>query len=166
MAFVNEIPTEQDIEKYNLSAFVSDKDKPLKWRGVWTVDRERDFHLWGGLSGDQAHDDEVLGKFNFYLAGLEFLVSLEPGNNTGPFVEKPFFVRWKALRSICSIRRDLDRQIEMPKAIGSTPDEPQEFFGNRSLNDFISLLKEGLIEHKKGYFNQFISGPMIIEFEF
>lgn len=166
MAFVNEIPTEQDVEKYSLHAFVNDKDKPLKWRGVWTIDRERNFHLWGGLSGDQAHGDEVLGKFNFYLAGLNFFVFLEPGNNTGPFAEKPFFIRWKALRSIRSIRRDLDRQIEMPKAIWEVPDEPQEFFGNRSLNEFVAILKEAMLAHKKGKSNQFISGPIIVEFSF
>ncbi len=47
MPFINEIPSAEDIEKYGLP-FKKDLDLDISLRRQWTVDRERNFHLYGG----------------------------------------------------------------------------------------------------------------------
>ncbi|KFA41668.1 hypothetical protein DF22_001665 [Xylella fastidiosa] len=47
MPFINEIPSAEDIEKYGLP-FKKDLDLDISLRSQWTVDRERNFHLYGG----------------------------------------------------------------------------------------------------------------------
>lgn len=52
MAFVNEIPTAEDIEKYELP-YKLDLEKPIEHRRMWTVDRERNFFFDRGRPNRQ-----------------------------------------------------------------------------------------------------------------
>ncbi len=47
MPFINEIPSAEDIEKYGLP-FKKGLNLDISLRSQWTVDRERNFHLYGG----------------------------------------------------------------------------------------------------------------------
>ncbi|ALR09345.2 hypothetical protein XFFB_09235 [Xylella fastidiosa] len=48
MPFINEIPSAEDIEKYGLP-FKNDLNVDMRLRNPWTIDRERNFYLYGGL---------------------------------------------------------------------------------------------------------------------
>ncbi len=48
MPFINEIPTAEDIEKYGMLPYKNDLNLDISLRSQWTVDRERNFHLYGG----------------------------------------------------------------------------------------------------------------------
>ncbi len=47
MPFINEIPSAEDIEKYGLP-FKHDLNVDMRLRNPWTIDRERNFYLYGG----------------------------------------------------------------------------------------------------------------------
>ncbi len=47
MPFINEIPSAEDIEKYGLP-YKKQLNLDISLRSQWTVDRERNFHLYGG----------------------------------------------------------------------------------------------------------------------
>ena len=76
MAFVNEIPSAEDIKKFDLP-YGPDLEKPMEHRRSWLADRERDIYLTGpGATGNQAYDDNVKYYFNIYFGRSKFHQSL------------------------------------------------------------------------------------------
>ncbi|MRT52324.1 hypothetical protein FG476_01190, partial [Xylella fastidiosa subsp. multiplex] len=65
MPFINEIPSAEDIEKYGLP-YKKQLNLDMRLRSQWTVDRERNFHLYGGgTTANQAFTDVFY--YRFYL---------------------------------------------------------------------------------------------------
>jgi hypothetical protein len=60
MAFVNEVVSDADIDKYGL---------PFKKGSgrYWTRDAEKDMYLWGGKGGNPSFGEEIQGRFRLYL---------------------------------------------------------------------------------------------------
>ncbi|MFM1800044.1 MAG: hypothetical protein RLZZ117_2322, partial [Cyanobacteriota bacterium] len=54
MAFTNEVVSDADIDRYDLPFQKGEG----RW---WTRDAERDYYLWGGLSGNPAYGTELEG---------------------------------------------------------------------------------------------------------
>jgi hypothetical protein len=122
MAFKNEVVSDDDIDRYQLP-FTKGEGR---W---WTRDAERDYYLWGGLSGNRAFDDTREGRFYLYVDGIIYWVKLLPGKGSESLKESPYVISWKTIARI----------------------EPQivdQVFASR----FIDLLKEALVVY--GYEGQ------------
>jgi hypothetical protein len=94
MPYVNEPVPDEAIDRFNL---------PFGKGGsghYWTRDEERNIFLSGGLSGNPAFDEPLVGRFHFYMDGLYFLVYIEPGKGSSSFRESPFIVRWDHIISV------------------------------------------------------------------
>ncbi|MDD0930500.1 hypothetical protein LOD74_11115, partial [Xylella fastidiosa subsp. multiplex] len=76
MPFINEIPSAEDIEKYGLP-FKHDLNVDMRLRNPWTIDRERNFYLYGGATGNQAYEDIIYYRFYLYLNGSKFVIELD-----------------------------------------------------------------------------------------
>ena len=72
MVFVNEAPTEEEIVNCGLP-FGNDKNVKPELLRIWTVDHDRNFHLTVGVSGNQAHDEEIKWRCTLQLNGARFL---------------------------------------------------------------------------------------------
>jgi len=90
MPFVNEVVSDDDIDRYNL---------PFAKGGGqwWTRDQERDLYLWGGESGNPARDEDIVGRFNFYIHGIHLKITLELGEWSKDWDAKPYVVAWKKI---------------------------------------------------------------------
>lgn len=166
MAFVNEVPTEEEIEKYGLP-FGNDKNVKPELRRIWTVDHGRNFHLTVGVSGKQERDEDVKWRCSLYLNGLRFHVFLRRKKGSLVFTDNPYVVRYGAIDSICAIRTDIEEQsIELPKSAWQQPDSPQPLLDGRTFNAFIDILKEGLTALKAGDSNRYIHNPIVVQFDF
>lgn len=95
MGFINEVVSDADIDRYGLPF----RKGSGRW---WTRDRERDLYLWGGLSGNPAFDEPILGIFQLHLAGETYEVVLRPGAGSISFSEKPYIVKWEEVVSVCN----------------------------------------------------------------
>ncbi|AXI82773.1 hypothetical protein FUT69_04965 [Xylella taiwanensis] len=74
MPFINEIPSAEDIEKYGL-LYKNDLNLDMKLRRQWTMDRERNFHLYGGgATGNQAFEEIIDYRFYLYLNGSKLII--------------------------------------------------------------------------------------------
>jgi hypothetical protein len=93
MAFVNEVVSDADIDKYKL---------PFAKGGgrYWTRDAERDFYLWGGLSGNPAYGEMTQGHFCLFIDRQLLRISLVPGNGSMKYSETPFIVSWRSIIGI------------------------------------------------------------------
>ncbi|KFA41663.1 MAG: hypothetical protein ABGU97_06890 [Xylella fastidiosa subsp. multiplex] len=169
MPFINEIPSAEDIEKYGLP-FKKDLDLDISLRRQWTVDRERNFHLYGGgATANQAYEEIFYYRFYLYLNGTKFVVELDVDRNRTPsmFKDNPFVVEWSKLMSIKVWPHDQVSPLKrVPPAAWDTPDAPQPLLGNRSLNQFIVILKEALTVHGAGESNDSIHHPIVVRFGF
>ncbi len=93
MTFVNEIISDADIEAYEL-----DFGKGTEhW---WTRDKERDLYLFGGIGGNPLWDEEIVGRFNLYIAGVKLKVELSPGEWSKNWYAKPYVITWNSLKWI------------------------------------------------------------------
>jgi hypothetical protein len=90
MAFVNEVVSDADIDKYGL---------PFKKGSgrYWTRDAERDMYLWGGKGGNPAFGEEIEGRFLLYLEHKLLRVVLRPGTGSIGFSESPYVIRWDSI---------------------------------------------------------------------
>ncbi|AIC09440.1 hypothetical protein [Xylella fastidiosa] len=169
MPFINEIPSAEDIEKYGLP-FKKDLDLDISLRRQWTVDRERNFHLYGGgATANQAYEEIFYYRFYLYLNGTKFVVELDVDRNRIPsmFKDNPYVVEWSKLMSIKVWPHDQVSPLKrVPPAAWDTPDAPQPLLGNRSLNQFIAILKEALTVHGAGESNDSIHHPIVVRFGF
>jgi hypothetical protein len=93
MAFVNEVVSDADIDKYGLPF-------PKGGGRYWTRDAERDLYLWGGKGGNPAFGEEILGYFSLYIKGVTLRMELLPGHGSRSYSDSPFVIEWEALRSI------------------------------------------------------------------
>ena len=164
MAFINEFPSEEDINKYNLTNYKNDKNLSPEFRSIWTVDHGRNFHLWGGLSGKPQFDEVIKGKFYLYLNGSQFLVILVPDAASLVFTDNPYRVKWDAVEAISSIHPD--HYSCLPSSAWKKPDVSQPILGGMTLNSFLEILKEALIIYGEGRCNRVIKNPIVVQFEF
>jgi hypothetical protein len=117
MSFVNEVVSDDDIDRYGLGF-------PKGGVRHWTRDRERDLYLWGGISGNPARDEEIEGRFHIYIAGTHLRISLRPGVWSKDWNVKPYVVAWDEL-------------------LGIYPDD----CGGLDRTEVIGLLKEALVAY-------------------
>ena len=87
MAFKNEVVSVSDIDRYNLPFQKGDG----RW---WTRDAERDYYLWGGISGNLAYDTVQEGWFYLYVEKKVFTFLLLPGKFSTSMKTTPYMVRW------------------------------------------------------------------------
>jgi hypothetical protein len=87
MPFVNEVVSDDDIDRYELP-FIKGNDR------YWTRDHARDIYLWGGRSGNPARDEEIEGKFHFYVGGTMLWITLRLGEWSRDWTVKPYVVAW------------------------------------------------------------------------
>ena len=117
MAFNNEVVSDADIDRYNLPFQKGDG----RW---WTRDAERDYYLWGGISGNLAYDTVERGRFYLYTEGEIHGFILRPGKFSASLKEIPYIVCWDGISRI----------IPEPNS------DQQE-------KQLIDILKEALIEY-------------------
>lgn len=165
MAFVNEVPTEQEIVKYDLP-YGNDKNFKPELRRVWTADHDRDFYLTVGVSGKPEHDEEVKWRCTMYLGGARFHIFVMPGKGSSAFTDNPVIVSYGPIESIWAIRTDIDQSVPLPKSAWDQPDLPQPLLDGRTLNEFVAILKEGLSAFKAGDSNRNIHNPIVVRFDF
>ncbi|HHW4677134.1 hypothetical protein XfCFBP8082_05065 [Xylella fastidiosa subsp. fastidiosa] len=168
MPFINEIPSAEDIEKYGLP-YKKQLNLDISLRSQWTVDRERNFHLYGGGTANQAYEEIFYYRFYMYLNGTKFVVELDVDRNRIPsmFKDNPYVVEWSKLMSIKVWHHDQVSPLKrVPPAAWDTPDAPQPLLDNRSLNQFIAILKEALTVHGAGDSNRRIHHPIVVHFGF
>jgi hypothetical protein len=90
MPFVNEVVSDEDIDRYGLP-FEKGSGR------YWTRDAERDFYLWGGNVGNPAFGEPVRVCFRIFLAGDLFTVFLEPPEVVRSSAEEPLLISWQKL---------------------------------------------------------------------
>ncbi|TNV98144.1 hypothetical protein C5H21_09080 [Xylella fastidiosa] len=162
MPFINEIPSAEDIEKYGLP-FKHDLNVDMRLRNPWTIDRERNFYLYGGATGNQAYEDIIYYRFYLYLNGSKFVIELDLDRTHKPsnFEDNPYVIVWKKLMSINVISSDqVSLMKRVPSSAWENPDAPQPLLDNYSLNQFIAILKEAMTAYGKGYANRHIHHPL------
>lgn len=93
MSFKNEVASDEDIDRYNLPF-------PKGGGRWWTRDAERDYYLWGGLSGNLAFDDMQEGRFFLYVKGKTYWVKLLQGKGSESLRESPYIIKWDSLARI------------------------------------------------------------------
>jgi hypothetical protein len=93
MAFKNEVVSDADIDRYNLPFQKGDG----RW---WTRDAERDYYLWGGLSGNPAYGTEQEGWFYLYVEGQLYTFLLLPGEFSPSLKAIPYVVCWEQVLRI------------------------------------------------------------------
>ena len=164
MAFINDFPNDADIKKYNLINYKNNNDRSLESRLEWTVDRDRNFYLWGGLSGNPQFGEEMKGKFRLYLNDRQFLVILAPGAASLAFTDNPYRVKWDAVEAISSIHPD--HYARLPSSAWKEPNVSQPILEGMTLNAFLEILKEALIVYGEGRYNRVIKNPIVVRFEF
>jgi hypothetical protein len=104
MAFVNEVVSDADIDKYKL---------PFAKGGgrYWTRDAERDFYLWGGRYGNPAFGEVILGSFDLYMHGKLLRFKIVPGVGSMKYSDSPYLICWKGISRVdpadlCGLERD------------------------------------------------------------
>lgn len=136
MAFVNEVVSDSDIDKYGL---------PFKKGSgrYWTRDVERDMYLWGGLSGNPAHGEDIEGRFYLYVGGMEIYIVVLPGTWSAKFSESPYVISWKSLEHV----------------------RPSDL-GKIRKDRFLEILKEALTVYGRNGRENRYTPTRIIKFEF
>jgi hypothetical protein len=87
VAFVNEIVSDADIDAYGLP-FEKGKGH---W---WTRDKERDLYLWGGRGGNPLWDQEIRGRFYFFISGVTIQLVISLGMWSDDWHARPYIVEW------------------------------------------------------------------------
>ena len=166
MPFVEEIPSAQDIKDFDLP-FGPDLEKPIEHRRSWFVDRERDVYLaYLGYTGNPAFDDNIKQDAGFYIGKKRFNVILEPSKTPMDFNVNPYSIHYPALLKIW-VYISADRgMIDVLPEVQNAPDTPHPFLQNRSLNEFVALLKEALVARKAGRSNSYIQATIAVSFGF
>jgi len=93
MAFVNEVVSDADIDKYGLPF-------PKGSGRYWTRDAERDMYLWGGKGGNPAFGDRIYGYFHLFMEGIDLSIRIEPGEGSHSFGEHPYMIKWGQIARI------------------------------------------------------------------
>ena len=106
MAFKNEVVSDADIDRYNIPFRKGDR----RW---WTRDAERDYYLWGGLSGNLAYDDFQEGRFYLYVDGEVHGIKLQPGEFSKSLKDIPYIVCWESLLRIIPEPESPEREQQL-----------------------------------------------------
>lgn len=162
MAFENEMPTVQKVERFGLQTGA--RFLQPEWHRILTVDHERNFHLWGGLTGNPRHCEKVQGDFDFYLNGDEFRVLLSMARSTRSVTDLSYLVRWDAVETIWTVHAG--QHCALPESAWDAPHVGHALLRGRSPDQFLTLLKEALRVHGAGDSNQLIKGPIVVVFNF
>lgn len=167
MPFVEEIPSAQDIKDFDLP-FEEDLEKPIEQRRTWLADRERDVYLTGvGATGNPAFDDDIKQKAGFYVGRKRFNVILAPLAESFSDQEDPYIIHYPALLKIMVYVSAEQGMIDVLPETNKFPDTPHPFLQNKTLNEFIKLLKDALTAYKAGQIrNKYIRGTIIVSFGF
>ncbi len=166
MAFVNEIPSAEDIEKFDLP-YKPDLSDPIELRRDWAVDRERDVYVTGpGGIGKQDRDEPLKRYFVVYLGRSKIRVLLEPQRTTGDYKNSPYHIHWPALHEIWALRPQDSRFVEIYNLARQNPDSPNSYLRNYSLNEFLAIFKEAATVRKEGFHNRFILTPVAVAVTF
>ena len=136
MPFVNEQVSDAEIDVYGLSM----EKGGGHW---WTRDQERDFYLWGGRSGNPQWDEEIYGRFYFYIAGTELILGISLGHWSKNWHVKPYLVGWDQLLWI----------------------EPSDC-GGLDRDQMIVVLKEALVAYGRNGFDNRNTPDRIVQFGF
>ena len=93
MGFVNEVVSDEDIERYGL---------PFKKGSgrYWTRDAERNYYLWGGLQGNRAIDEDVQWRFHFFDGQQKISFSLKRGKGSVKLSESPYIIHWVSIEEL------------------------------------------------------------------
>ena len=124
MAFVNEITSEEDIQKYGLDElkreyFPSDCEwingRPPAFRHAWTIDRERDIYFMPvkmvteiGGSGRPEPTNRTIAHLNFQ--GRRVPMIIERTYCSHSFTDNPFRIFWDL------VKIDTSKAPEIPEA--------------------------------------------------
>jgi hypothetical protein len=166
MAFIEEIPSAQDIKDFDLP-FWPDLEKPIENRRRWLTDRERDIYLaYVGVTGNQAFDENIKQDAGFYLGHKRFNVILEPRKTPGDYKVDPYTMHYPALLKIMVYISPERGMIDVLPEVRKVPDKPHPFLQNRSLDDFLTLLKEALVAYRAGRSTKYIHGTIEVSFGF
>lgn len=154
MAFVNEIVSEEDIQKYQLDE-IKKEFNPYSWINgrpegfwhVWTVDRERDIYFMQvnmieecGPSGRPEPTSKYIFILNIQGKGVRVL--LKRVRCPKSFSDSPFIIGWSLL------------EIDIPKTFSLHRD------------DVFQLLKEALTTYGyRGAYSEQVPNT-IVEFDF
>ncbi|WP_037588120.1 hypothetical protein [Stenoxybacter acetivorans] len=114
MAFVNEIVSEEDIQKYGLDELMSDfnpfslywrkniKERPSTFRHAWTIDRERNIYFMlvkrideTGPSGRPEPTNKSIFILDFQ--GRRVCITVERAYCSPSFSDNPFQIVWDLL---------------------------------------------------------------------
>jgi hypothetical protein len=166
MAFIEEIPSAQDIKDFDLP-FWPDLEKPIENRRTWWADRERDIYITSvGVTGNQAFDEDIKQRAGFYLGRKRFNVILEPRKTPGDYKVDPYTMHYPALLKIMVYISPERGMIDVLPEVRKAPDKPHPFLQNRSLDEFVSLLKEALVAYRAGDSTKYIHGTIAVSFGF
>ncbi|AXI83249.1 hypothetical protein FUT69_09245 [Xylella taiwanensis] len=169
MPFINEIPTAEDIEKYGLP-FKKDLNLHIELRRQWTVDRERNFHLYeGGPTANQAFKNVFYYRFYLYLNGSKFIIKLDIDRTRKPslFKDNPYVIEWNKVASIKVMPHDQINPLKtLPPSAWENPDVLQPLLDNYSFNQFIAIFKAAVTVHGAGRSNRHIHTPIVVRFRF
>ncbi len=106
MAFKNEVVSDADIDRYNLPFQKGDG----RW---WTRDAERDYYLWGGLSGNPAYGTEQVGKFYLYFDGRIHLIVIALDKLLTGVSHSSYSRYWRAVERIVPDPIDLSHEASL-----------------------------------------------------
>jgi hypothetical protein len=110
MGFINEVVSDEDIERHGL---------PFK-KGAgryWTRDAERNYYLWGGIGGNTALGERVLGRFILFVRGIRFQIVMVPGIGSLKFNQIPYVVTWDSIQSMQKDKSAIPKIIEPPEIV-------------------------------------------------
>ena len=167
MAFVEELPSAQDIKDFDLP-FGPDLEKPIEHRRTWLADRERDVYLTGvGLVGHPPFDEDYRQGAGIYLGHKYFDVILGPREGSLSDQEAPYLIHYPTLLKIMVYISPERGMIDVLPEVRKAPDTPHPFLQNKSFNEFVALLKEALSMYKAGQVgNKYIHGTITVSFGF
>lgn len=136
MPFVNEIVSDEDIDKYDPGF--------AKGRGNWwTRDKERDFYLWGGCTDFESFGEYIEGHFFLLINGLKYEVSILRGEWSRNWHVKPYVIVWDKIRWI----------------------KPEDY-GGISKDFVISVIKEALVAYGRDGEDNRNTPDRIVQFNF
>jgi hypothetical protein len=157
MAYVNETPTEEQIQRHGLPF------SPQTQR-YWTVDHERgDFLVVEVLPGTSGRHPP-LAQLTLELDGRRYRALLTAGRGSAALGEIPFIVEWGPIERIHRVQGDAVEEV--PRFAWRHADMSEPVLGGLTLNTFLARLKEALHAYGAGEVGPLVAGPVLVRFQF